>query len=343
MSSSKHVNIAMYILGSSLLVGALQASAQQPVRPEDKQLILFDQLIQGQFDNYNQINFQTNNFLSAQDKPSKPHTRLYISHDKIDAPWLGEYVYYQRTHSGGRDKPVYRHGIMVAEADYQQGGVRVAQYKFHQHKAFDDVDAETMSLSEADIYRFGDGCDALFKQVGEGFIGGISPDTCRVKGRSGRQIGIKTAQYLGADAFYHLEEGYSVDGQELFGREDDIPHKLLRARPFKCWAAFKTDKLKENGEPHWDFFPNIVVHDQGDIAEFTTTESAPKSYFIRLKQTQFPAGSRPDVFELFVHENNQEAKQQYSKALSYTWTNSDAKRLGINLRWMQSSCALLND
>jgi len=312
-------------------------------RPTDKLLSQFDQYVQGEFDNYNQVNFETNNFLDDADVPAQHHARLYQKVVRVDAPELGTHVYYQQLHSGGKHKPVYRQSLMVVSADHENQVLVSHNYKFHQGNEFEDLWLTDKTITSKDVYPLGKNCQAKFRFNGGGFAGGIDPKACSITSAKGKAIHIKTQQFIGAEAFWHLEEGFLPNGTEIFGRADDVPHILKRAQNFKCWAAFKTDRVKPNGEAEWDFFPNQIIHDQGDIAEFVTSHETPQHYFIRLKQTEFPAGKRPDVFEMFIHENSEQAKKNYKQALSYTWTNKEAKRLGINLRWMQSSCTLIEE
>lgn len=305
----------------------------------DKQLVNFDRLIQGEFDNYNQVNFETNDFLTSQDIPDQKHARLYKKVVRLNAPQLGEFVYYEQTHAGGREHKIYRKSISIVTPEHSRKRLVVQNYKL-----VTDIDVLELQQNIAlkDLKTLGNSCNTEFRLQGDSFIGEIDHKKCTVKSKHGGNIHISGQFVISKAGYWHLEAGFKPDGTMAFGRKDQDYYQLTRAQRFTCWAAFKTDKLKESGEPHWDFHSKISMHDQGDISEFTTTSSVPKNYFIRLKQTVFPAGKRPNVFEMFIHENSEQAKKQYKDALSYTWTNSDAKRLGINLRWMQASCSLGN-
>lgn len=318
--------------------------AQAIDRVTDKLMSKFDQLIQGEFDNYNQINFQNNEFLDKADVPSIKHARLYKRVTRINAPQLGAFVYYHQIHEGGKDKPIYRQSIQVVSPDYQNNKLIAENFTFLTPEKYTDLwrEEKEVDLNLNNLKPVGEQCQSQYRLVGNSFVGGIDKQKCKVKSKKFGYLNLSTEQVYSREAFWHLEEGFLPSGKELFGRSDDIPHKLRRVKNFKCWAAFKTEKLKANGDAYWDFNSNINIHNQGDIAEFTTTDKIPKHYFIRLKETIFPAGKRPDVFEMFIHENTQESKTNYTQALSYTWTNTEATRLGINLRWMQASCSLKN-
>ncbi len=306
-------------------------------RPADKLLKQFEQQIIGEFDNYNQVNFETNDFLKAEDIPATKHARLYKKVVKLAAPQLGEYVFYEQTHQGGQEQPIYRKSIMVLTADYKANALIAKNYKLVEDL---DVLKEQNRLSHKQLKPLGDDCDTRFSLRGTSFVGKINQKRCKVASKHGGHVFIGGDFVISESGYWHLEAGYDAQGKMLFGRADQQFYQLTRAKRFNCWAAFKTNKLKENGEPYWDFFSGLSLHNQGDIAKFTTTDSESKHYFIRLKETIFPSGNRPDVFEVFVHEDTELARKQYKQALAYTWTNADAKRLGLNLRWMQTSCSL---
>ncbi|XQW83569.1 CpcT/CpeT family chromophore lyase [Thalassotalea piscium] len=319
-----------------------ESKAVTSERITDKLLLKFDQFVQGEFDNYNQVNFQHNDYLADADIPKKKHARLFVRITRINAPKLGQDVYYQEIHDGGKNKPVYRQSIQIVTPNYERNHLIAENYTFKLPEKFthlaENENAKNLDLN--DLKPVGENCHSEYRLVGDSFIGGIDRSQCKVSSKKFGYLNLSTQQVFTQDAFWHLEEGFLPSGKMLFGREDDIPHKLKRVKNFTCWAAFKNDKQTENGEPEWDFFKDITIHDQGGIAEFTTTGKVPKHYILRLKQTVFPAGNRPSVFEMFIHEKSEDLQLPETEALAYTWTNIGATRLGINLRWMQSSCSL---
>jgi hypothetical protein len=190
----------------------------------------------------------------------------------------------------------------------------------------------------SDLNTMGENCGSDFSWESGVFIAEMYYQDCVVPSKHGGVVHIASKTVISEDEYWHIEGGYNSEGKMRFGREDGIPIKMRRAKRFKCWVALKTDEKKDNGEFKWDFFPNLSLHNQGDVIHFSRSDVDGKHYFIRLKETIFPAGKRPDVLEIFVHQTTEEAKTNYKKALSYTWTNSNAKLLGLNLRWLQSSC-----
>ncbi|WP_076418619.1 CpcT/CpeT family chromophore lyase [Colwellia sp. UCD-KL20] len=308
-------------------------------RQIDKLLKKFDSLVQGEFDNYNQVNFEENDFLAKDDKPQKKHARLYKRVVRINAPTLGEHVYYHQIHDAGKNQPAYRKSIEVLSVDDKKQMIIAENYRFKSPEDIKNLweSNKIIDIRYDDLRKVGEQCYTEYQLVGKSFVGSIDQNRCKVHSKKFGYINLRTQEVISESELWHLEEGFLPSGEMLFGREDDIPIKMRRAKNFTCWAALKTDKLKPNGEFYWDLFSNIVLHNQGDIMKISTTEKVPKHYFIRLKETIFPAGDRPDVFEMFIHDKN----DSDTKALAYTWTNTEATHLGINLRWMQSACSLI--
>jgi hypothetical protein len=105
--------------------------------------------------------------------------------------------------------------------------------------------------------------------------------------------------------------------------------ELRRARPFTCWVSTK----RPTGEG-WFFKPGVRLHDQGGRARVTSDDTAPVEATIRMRNVVWPSGPNRPSLVLYVHQNDPD------RAVSYSWADPGAKRIGINLRWMQASCSL---
>jgi len=114
-----------------------------------------------------------------------------------------------------------------------------------------------------------------------------------------------------------------------------IEARLRRARPFECWTAIL--RGAEHGDSgqgmnDWDFRRGVKLHDQGGVAELMTDEETPRRIRLKLRDVDWPYGTNRPSLTMYVHEGDSE------RAVSYTWTEAGADRIGINLRWIQASC-----
>jgi len=111
---------------------------------------------------------------------------------------------------------------------------------------------------------------------------------------------------------------------------------LRRANMVSCWAAVRKDQDKTDGSPDWVFERKLTLHDQGGRTKFGGGETGAPETILRMRRVTWPKGSsnRPSLV-LYVHK-----PEAPSSAVSYSWADAGASRIGINLRWMQASCTI---
>ncbi|MEM9837786.1 MAG: hypothetical protein AAF830_01390 [Pseudomonadota bacterium] len=110
--------------------------------------------------------------------------------------------------------------------------------------------------------------------------------------------------------------------------------QFRRVRPFTCWVAVL--RGAEHGDSgkgmsDWDFRRGVRLHDQGGIASVTTDEDPARTVRLQLRDVDWTYGSRRPSLTLYVLGED-------DRAVSYSWTEGGADRIGINLRWLQASC-----
>lgn len=121
----------------------------------------------------------------------------------------------------------------------------------------------------------------------------------------------------------------SGSGWQVHGSE------LRKARNFSCWLSARKFAGKEDGSADWALSRGLTLHDQGGRVRVSGNGEAPDITF-RLRNVTWAAGSRNrPSFVLYVH------KDDPVRAESYSWASPDADLIGINLRWVQGSCSLV--
>jgi hypothetical protein len=110
--------------------------------------------------------------------------------------------------------------------------------------------------------------------------------------------------------------------------------ELQRARAFKCWASIPRKALKD-GKPDWWFKSGLMLHDRGGRVVAKTDEAAPQAFTLRMRNVVWPTGNNAPSLVLYVHGDDPD------HAISYSWADPAAKRVGINLRSFQGSCTLV--
>ena len=179
--------------------------------------------------------------------------------------------------------------------------------------------------------------------------GGVLPPTpldCRVHWhRSGAQYQGAASGDDCASIFTRPAEGGALN-VTMTHSEDDfwvtstrgdnrIEARLRRARPFECWTAIlRGASHGDSGEDmnDWDFRRDVKLHDQGGVAELITDEAVPRRIRLKLRNVDWPYGTNRPSLTLYVMEGDND------RAVSYTWNEGGAERIGLNLRWLQASC-----
>jgi hypothetical protein len=110
---------------------------------------------------------------------------------------------------------------------------------------------------------------------------------------------------------------------------------LRRARPVTCWGSVPKTTKKPDGTDDWYFIRGIKLHDQGGRVQFGGGDTGAPPVVIRMRNVIWPSGPSQPSLVLYVHK-----PETPDHAESYSWADPGAKRIGINLRWMQASCTI---
>jgi len=135
--------------------------------------------------------------------------------------------------------------------------------------------------------------------------------------------------------------GISSSGNSRFKLENDVleirqqegifrhtvtDYRMIKCRFFAGWIEYPSPENPEDVYRMGD----LVLHDQGGIIPLTFSDGQKGKYVVELTQLIF-AKTLP-IMKLAIYEEPFEEIDYNSKAISYTWTNPESKRLGINLR-----------
>jgi len=171
------------------------------------------------------------------------------------------------------------------------------------------------------------GCEVYWKRDGERFLGVTKPDACKVKSqRSGKTLVITEDIVFTRDEIWLNDQAKDESGDYVFGHKGNVPSKLKRCRLFTGWTVLQKQKDTEDYAVQRD----IRIHDQGGRFEFGHAE---KTYVVELAQL-IQQSRQTHVFTLKLYEKGND------RAFAYTWVSPEARRVGINLRWIQAGFKL---
>ncbi|TRW18045.1 hypothetical protein [Glacieibacterium frigidum] len=111
--------------------------------------------------------------------------------------------------------------------------------------------------------------------------------------------------------------------------------QLRRGRPVTCWGSVPRAAKKADGSEDWLFERTLKLHDQGGRVAFGGGDTGAAPVVLRLRNVVWPSGPNQPSLVLYVHKPGSP-----DIAESYSWADPSARRIGINLRWMQASCTI---
>ena len=152
---------------------------------------------------------------------ASPGERFVDWRQRIDAPALGDYVFYQQLNRGDK-LTLYRQRILVLRQRPDSDRVEQVTYALREAERYVDGGASDAVFDDLGTDRlepvFDDGCEQVWTATGSGFIGYVNPETCRiVSKRTGKPRRIEARTTIGLDGLSLVERGYDDDGNQLFG------------------------------------------------------------------------------------------------------------------------------
>lgn len=111
--------------------------------------------------------------------------------------------------------------------------------------------------------------------------------------------------------------------------------RLRLAREFSCWSALPKKTVKADGSINWLSARDLKISDQGGMAKIGDTNET-GIWHLKIRNVSWPSGPNQPSLVLYIFEDS-----NLNYAVSYSWADTNAIRVGINLRKIQASCKLV--
>ena len=279
---------------------------------------------EGRFDNFAQTHDEKD------DKAEFPHERIHSIFARVSLPAIGENVFYVQQYADGDPVKIYRQRLYSFVANKTEKAIELRIYTFPNEKAVLDAYLDPTKLNGVTPAKMEStpGCEVYWRRDGDKFVGTMKPNACKVVSkRSGKTLIITDDLFLTKDEIWINDQAKDDQGNYVFGNKSGTHHKLKRVHWFEGWSGImkngSTPMMQQDPPPDaYDGQRNIVLHDQGGLVKLS------EKYSVELSQLAYKNGTR--VLKLGVIDN------ATGKTIAYTWTNPDAERIGINLRWLQA-------
>jgi len=225
----------------------------------------------GEWDNFPQIYHARTVRMPAEGE----HEPWYRTFARIDAPQIGEYVFYGQINLGGRDGPLLGRSqlLYTAEIDEQRQVVLVRGQSPANPEQFLNLQDHPqlwgrVRMMDPDNIR----CDFIWRRDGAQIVGVLDgpieerrkygPGTCSyISPQSGKEF-FADAEWALSPELLWLYDINTLGGQQFIGRKDRTHVKLYRASAYKCEV---TDA---------DSTRSVAAYDRGFVAPLSAGASS---------------------------------------------------------------------
>jgi CpeT/CpcT family (DUF1001) len=296
----------------------------------DDDLKLFTTWFDGRFDNFAQY------YNDKENKAEHPHEQIHSIFKRVDLPQIGENVFFVQQYLEGDESKVYRQRLYNFTTDNAEKALKLTIYNFDDENKFRNSHVDPSKLNGLKMANLTTpaGCEVYWKlnKTRDKFEGYMKKDGCKVLSkRSGKTIIITDDLFLTKDEIWINDQAKDEQGNYVFGNKANIHSKLKRVRWFEGWTSIL--KSGETAMTNKDFAPEdydgkakILIHDQGGTVNLND------KYSLQLAQLQHKSGVWVLTFSVIELANG--------RKVAYSWTNPEAEKLGINLRWVQGGFTL---
>ena len=301
---------------------------------QEKDFRTFLSWFEGEFDSGEQVAFADELGIPRDAVPERIHSIF----KRVELPAFGPHVFYVEQYLDGDPTRIYRQRLYSFSLDEREQAIKLEIHIPGETKALVGAhrDASKLHGLTPAATRSPPGCEVYWRRRGDAFLGDMKPGACSFKSeRSGKTIVVSDDLYLDDDEVWIYDRAVDSEGGYVYGNKAGIPNKLRKVRYFSCWLSVKREGMAEDAQGAWTFDRDIAVHDGGELV-WVKTEARSTPVGLKIRRPVWPSGPNQDSLVLYVHD---EGLEQPERAVSYSWADPGAKRLGLNLRWMQASCS----
>jgi len=314
--------------------------AQQSLEADTKQLA---EWLTGEFDNFQQVWLEKEE--KDKGKPVEMHEQIHSLFQRVNAPAFGSTVLYVKQYLDGDPRKIYRQRLYALKPNPQENAVQLDIYAFAVDSLFYDVPRNPQKVERLTPTAMTTtaGCAVYWKRSADGsaFVGYMKDKACNfVSKRSGKKVFVTDSLRLTRDELWIRDEASDEQGNYVFGHKGKIHHKLKRCRMFTGFMVVKKDSpnnarkdsVGRESNEEYITLRNLTLHDQGGRVRCVSDKGEQTNYSVELSQVIYQTGL--PVLKLAIYEEGN------PKAIAYTWANTDARRIGINLRYVQAGFSL---
>jgi hypothetical protein len=302
--------------------------------PLDDDLARFVAWFGGEWNNNEQVWQQRVDAKGDKAKIEDPLSHTHHIFAPVTAPKVGSHVFYVQQHLDADMSKSYRQRVYRLSADTKENAVKLEIFNLPDDKSwfnahltpekFRDLDAAALKTTA--------GCEVYwrFQPAQKSFEGTMKPDACSFfSQRQGKKIIISDTLKLTEDEIWINDQAKDEAGNRVFGSKTNTPIKNRKVRYFTGWAYINhAGKNAGENDKEFSFRRDLLLHTEGQVIPLLYKDGTPSPYAIELAQLTYQNTKLP-ILKLAVLD------RESKKSQFYIWANTDAKRIGLNLGWIQ--------
>lgn len=268
------------------LITGCNFTAQAQSDPNARDLEVLSKWFEGTFDNDSQLWLEGRRDWKG--KEEYKHQRNHATHIKINAPALGEHVFYVEEFIDDIDSVITRQRVVSFESEPDSGHIQMKIYflkEGEQYHLRNNEGTFTHSITEDDLFGL-DGCDVVIRREGEQYEGHMRHKACQFGEGDLRRYSVHDI-IISKSQYWRIDQTYLVSNDNFHdGNPSPIPFKMRKAAYYKCDVSFyekayymPSDKdTKYTGER---------IHNQGGSKWFYNPVTE-KKHILQIREKEYP-------------------------------------------------------
>lgn len=318
--------MALLVAGCGLPLSLAWAQGQDST-PGERYVRIVAELLPGTWDNANQHYFDSRRALPGEER----HRRTRVVIEPVVAPQPGSRLFLWRAEHGvDAGEPVRDARVLRLAAD---GPTDAVAFTIAALPKDGLVDGKDLSERALQALEHADACTWTLRRDAGGFRGEPAPDRCTDPDLAGRWMSLSPR-----DLFLAAPGLVPADGPDA----RQAPYWLERARVFHCYAD--VPGVGGGRDEPFDRYDDMEIHDKGGMQWFTTRDADAREVGISLQAVTWHVLNEDNgnfnrnSLVIYVVEKLDDGSV---KEHGYAFTDPEAERIGINLKWMLVNCSLV--
>jgi hypothetical protein len=320
------------------LCGPRAFAQGQDSTPGERNLRVMAELLPGLYDNVNQSYFDSRRKLPQADR----HPRMSTTITRIEAPAFGRYAFLWVSRTETDKGPSMSWRIATLSAGPGADELTLRHYLRMQGEI---TPAEFATLRPADLQRT-EGCDYTFKRRADHYRGLQGAKSCKFEWDGESVYTDNEISLSPTSLWFHDHKWVIKTGRRISGVGSGEPFWLERARVFHCYAD--VPGVGGGVDVPFERFDNILLSDKGGTHWFRSSAVPARG----LESRQIALNLRAVTWHLLNEANDNFNRNSLVlsvlerlpdgsiKEHGYAFTDPNAERIAINLKWMLGNCAI---